>query len=81
MNESLRTDQAHVAIVSGAQRCELWIDSATGTERNPMSNEAIQLKFMQNTEPIIGRERASRASEMVWSLEMHDLGELVALCE
>ena len=46
-----------------------------------MSNEAIQLKFMQNTEPIIGRERAYRASEMVWSLETHDLGELVALCE
>ena len=35
----------------------------------PMSDAAIEAKFLANATPVIGAERAKRAGAFVWSLE------------
>ncbi len=53
---------------------------ASGTADNPMSDAAIEAKFLANATPTIGTERAQRACELVWSLEtIPDVRELIAL--
>jgi len=79
-DETLRKDEAHAAIAAAGRRHELHIVHATGTADNPMSDSAIEEKFMSNAAPVIGRERAERARAFVLSLETRpDMDELVAL--
>lgn len=79
-DETLRKDEAYAAIVAGGKRYEVHIAHASGTADNPMSNAAIEAKFMANATPVIGRERAERAKAFVLSLEKQpDIRELVAL--
>jgi len=79
-DDSLRKDEAYAAITAGGKRHEVHIAHASGTAANPMSDAAIAAKFLANATPAIGRERAERARDFVWSLEQHgDLRELVAL--
>jgi hypothetical protein len=52
---------------------------ASGTADNPMSDAAIEAKFLANATPVIG-ERAKRAGEWVATLEKQtDMRELIAL--
>jgi len=79
-DESLRKDEAHAAITVGGRCHEVHIAHASGTAANPMSDDAIAAKFIANAAPAIGRERAERARDLVWSLEKQgDMRELVAL--
>jgi 2-methylcitrate dehydratase PrpD len=80
-DESLDADQAHASVLCGGRRSEAFIDRATGTARNPMSDGAIHAKFMDNAEPIIGSGRSRRVSHAVWAFETQDdLCDLIALC-
>jgi len=77
---TLRTDEAHAAIVAGGKRHEVHIPHASGTAANPMSDAAIEAKFLANATPVIGAERAKQACEWVWSLERQaDVRELIGL--
>jgi 2-methylcitrate dehydratase PrpD len=77
---TLRKDEAYAAITAGGKRHEINISHASGTTDNPMSNAAIESKFLANATPVIGRDRAERARAFVWSLEMQpDIRELIAL--
>jgi 2-methylcitrate dehydratase PrpD len=79
-DESLRKDEAYAAITIGGQRHEVHIAHASGTAANPMSDEAIAAKFIANATPAIGRARAERARDIVWSLEQQeDMRGLIAL--
>src|ERR1700704_5794737 len=79
-DETLRRDEAHVEIVAGGVRHEAHVAHASGTADNPMSDAAIEAKFLANATPAIGTERAQRACERVWSLEkIPDVRELIAL--
>jgi 2-methylcitrate dehydratase PrpD len=79
-DETLRKDEAHAAITADGKRHEAHVAHASGTADNPMSNAAIEAKFLANAEPMIGRERAERARDFVRSLEMQpDVRALVAL--
>jgi 2-methylcitrate dehydratase PrpD len=79
-DETLRTDEAHAAIVAGGTRHEVHIAHASGTADNPMSDAAIEAKFLANATPVIGAEHAQRAGEFVWTLEKQpDVRELIAL--
>ena len=79
-DETLRRDEAHVTVVAGGVRHEAHVAHASGTADNPMSDAAIEAKFLANATPAIGPERAQRAGERVWSLEkIPDVGELIAL--
>ena len=71
---------AYAAVIASGQRYEVHIAHASGTAANPMSDEAIQAKFLANAAPVIGLDRAKRACDYVWSLERQDdLRELIAL--
>jgi 2-methylcitrate dehydratase PrpD len=79
-DETLRKDEAYAVITVGGKRHEVHIPHASGTADNPMSDAAIEAKFMANATPVIGRERAERARDFVWSLERQaDVRELAAL--
>jgi 2-methylcitrate dehydratase PrpD len=79
-DETLRRDEAYAAITAGDKRHEVHIAHASGTANNPMSDAAIEAKFLANATPIIGRERAERARDFVWSLETRpNVAELIAL--
>ena len=79
-DETLRKDEAYAAIVARGKRHEVHIAHASGTADNPMSDAAIEVKFMANAQPVIGRERAERARDFVNSLEtQRNVAELAAL--
>ena len=68
-DETLRADEAHAAVTANGRRHEVHIAHATGTAANPMSDAAIEAKFLANAAPVIGDERARRACDLVWSLD------------
>ncbi|HWE77423.1 MAG TPA: MmgE/PrpD family protein, partial [Pseudolabrys sp.] len=68
-DDTLRKDEAYAAVTAGGQRHGIHIAHASGTADNPMSDAAIEAKFMANATPAIGRERAERARDFVWALE------------
>ena len=79
-DETLRKDEAYAAIIAGGERHEVHIAHASGTADNPMSDAAIEAKFMANAAPVIGRERAERACDFVLALEVQpDMRALTAL--
>jgi 2-methylcitrate dehydratase PrpD len=79
-DETLRTDEAQAEIMAGDTRHAVHIEHASGTADNPMSDAAIEAKFLANATPVIGAERAGRAGEFIWSLEKQsDIRELIAL--
>jgi 2-methylcitrate dehydratase PrpD len=79
-DETLRKDEAYAAITAGGRRHDIHIAHASGTADNPMSDAAIETKFMANAAPVIGRERAERARGFVQALEAQpDMRALIAL--
>lgn len=80
-DEHLRRDEAHATIVTTAgERHEVHIAHATGTIDNPMSDEAIEAKFLANAISVIGAERAGEIAACVWKLEaLADMRTLIAL--
>jgi len=79
-DESLGKDEAYATIVAGGARHEAHIAHAGGTTDNPMSDAAIEGKFLANATPAVGAERAKRTAGRVWSLERcADVCELIAL--
>lgn len=81
-DESLGKDQAWAAIVMrNGDRYEHQVVHASGTVDNPMSDAAIEAKFLANATPIVGEERASRIRDTVWHLEqLGDIRDLLDLC-
>jgi 2-methylcitrate dehydratase PrpD len=79
--DSFRKDEARVTVVTrDGQRHEHHVEHATGTRDNPMSDEALETKFLANAQPVIGDERARTLADAVWKLEtMSDVRDLVAL--
>jgi 2-methylcitrate dehydratase PrpD len=79
-DETLGKDEAHAVIVAGGKRHTVHIPHASGTAENPMSDAAIEAKFLANAAPVIGPERAGRARDLVWGLEkVADMRELITL--
>jgi len=79
-DDTLRKDEAYAAITAGGRRHDVHIAHASGTANNPMSDAAIEAKFMANATPLIGRERAERARDFVLALETQpDMRALIAL--
>jgi 2-methylcitrate dehydratase PrpD len=80
-DENLRRDQAQAAIVTASgERHAADVAHATGTVDNPMSDGAIEAKFLVNATPVIGAERARELAASVWRLDtLADVRTLVAL--
>jgi 2-methylcitrate dehydratase PrpD len=79
-DDTLGKDEAYAAVTAGGRRHEAHVAHASGTADNPMSDAAIDAKFMANAVPVIGRDRAERARELVLALEQQpDMQPLIAL--
>jgi 2-methylcitrate dehydratase PrpD len=79
-DETLGKDEAYAVIVAGNTRHEIHIPHASGTAANPMSDAAIEAKYLANATPVIGAERAERARDLVWGLDKQpDVRHLIAL--
>ena len=77
---SLRNDEAYATVVAGNIREEAHVPHASGTSKNPMSDAAIEAKFLANATPAIGEKRAKRVCEAVYALEeIHDVRVLIGL--
>lgn len=79
-DETLRKDEAYATVIAGNKSHEIHIAHASGTADNPMSDAAIEAKFLANAAPVIGEDKAKRAAAYVGSLEKQaDVRELIAL--
>jgi 2-methylcitrate dehydratase PrpD len=79
-DDTVRKDEAYAAIVAAGKRHEVHIGHASGTADNPMSDSAIEAKFLANALPVIGRERAERARDFINALETRpNVAELAVL--
>jgi 2-methylcitrate dehydratase PrpD len=79
-DDTLRSDEAFAAVVAAGRRREAHVPHASGTAANPMSDAAVEAKFLANATPVIGGERAQRVVELVWALERQaDVRGLIAL--
>jgi 2-methylcitrate dehydratase PrpD len=79
-DETVRSDEAFAIIEARCKRYVAHVPHASGTAGNPMSDAAIEAKFLANATPVIGDERAQRVVELVWTLERRpDVRHLIAL--
>jgi 2-methylcitrate dehydratase PrpD len=79
-DETLGKDEAFASIIAAGRRHDIHIAHASGTAANPMSDAAIEAKFLANAAPVISADRAARAAALVWSLERQpDVGGLLGL--
>ena len=79
-DEMLRSDEAFATIEAAGKRFDAHVPHASGTAANPMSDAAIEAKFLANATPAIGGERAQRVVELVRTLERRpDIRDLIAL--
>ncbi len=81
-DDTFRRDEAAATIrTSDGASSSVHIDHATGTAANPMSDQAIEAKFLSNAEPVIGSQRARAIADMVWKLDsLPDMGDLSGAC-
>ena len=53
----------------------------SGTVDNPMSDRAIENKFLANAAPVVGEERARQIAATAWKLDkLADVRTLIGLC-
>ena len=53
----------------------------SGTVDNPMSDRAIENKFLANAAPVVGDERARQIAATAWKLDkLGDVRALIGLC-
>jgi 2-methylcitrate dehydratase PrpD len=82
VDASLAKDEARAAImpVDGAH-FEVHVPHASGQIGNPMSDRAIEDKFLANAAAVVGSERARQIAALVWRLEtLGDARDLIKLC-
>jgi 2-methylcitrate dehydratase PrpD len=79
---SYRLDEAEATITtrSGAQHVK-HVEHATGTVANPMTDAALQEKFLGNATSVITGARARKIAVTIWQLDkLKDVGDLVRAC-
>lgn len=81
IDESFGNDQAEAMVVVDGARHRAFIEHASGTADNPLSDMALEAKFLANAEPVVGRDRAQQVRDLVRGLDrMVDVKELIQLC-
>jgi 2-methylcitrate dehydratase PrpD len=80
--EGFRKDQAHATLVAtDGRRFEAAVAHASGTVDNPMSDAALERKFIGNAMEVLGEARAREVAARIWRLDaMEDARDLLALC-
>lgn len=80
--EGFRKDQAHATLIAtDGRRFEAPVAHASGTADNPMSDAALERKFMGNAADTLGEARARAIAGRIWTLDdLADVRDLIALC-
>jgi 2-methylcitrate dehydratase PrpD len=78
-DDALRKDEAHARVIAGSKHFDAYVAHASGTVANPMTDAAIEQKFVANATPVIGVGHARKVAETVWQLEkLQDVNALTA---
>jgi len=75
-------DEATATIIGPrGERHELHIPHASGTVGNPMSDAAIEAKFLGNATPVLGAARARQIVDLAWRLDrLADVRDITQAC-
>ncbi len=68
-DEKMGKDQAEVTMKVDGQAHTVFVEHATGTVDNPMTDEQIERKFLANAAPVLGDRRARELCRALWQLE------------
>lgn len=69
VDESLRKDQARARVLVEGNQYETLIEHAIGTTHNPMSDEAIESKFLANTANTISKQQSASLIATAWNFD------------
>ena len=65
----------------GGRRFDAFVEHQSGTKKNPMSDAAIEKKFMTHAVQVIGDDESRKAAQLIWKFEaLEDVREFLALC-
>jgi 2-methylcitrate dehydratase PrpD len=79
VDDTLRRDQATARIVIGGQVFETKVEHATGTADNPMSDAAIEKKFLANAVGAVDGVKAADIVASAWRFdELEDVRDFIA---
>lgn len=68
-DESMARDQARVLVEHDGGVDEFFVDHASGTVENPMSDEALMDKFLENAAFCLNPAKAKDVAELIWRFE------------
>lgn len=81
VDTGLAVDQARATVIMGGKEYHAFVEHQSGTKDNPMSDAAVEKKFMTHAVPVIGEEASTNAARLIWKFEqLDDVRELLALC-
>jgi len=80
--ENFGKDEAKATIVTASgERHVVHIPHASGTVANPMSDAALETKFLGNAGAAIGSERAKKIIDLAWRLDaLTDVRDITQAC-
>lgn len=81
IDSALRPDEAHVKVVFKDGRVhEKHVHHAVGSLEVKMTNEQLEEKFLDQCSPVLGADKARKASEALWKLqEIGSLAEITSI--
>lgn len=81
VDESMREDEVHLSInLNDGTTLSIYVEHATGSPDNPMTNEALETKYRDLATEVFDRSRADDLLAAVWALDTAaDVSEVVRL--
>ena len=81
VEESMREDEVHLSInLNDGTTLSTYVEHATGSPDNPMTNEALETKYRDLATEVFDRSRADELLAAVWALDTAtDVSEVVRL--
>ena len=81
VDESMREDEVHVSInLNDGTTLSTYVEHATGSPGNPMTNEALETKYRDLATEVFDRSRADELLAAVWALDTAaDVSEVARL--
>ena len=82
-SQEVAIDQAVLeAALKSGEVIRIAVDKVIGSLENPLTEKALEEKFLDMTAPFLSPERQARIVDFVWRLEEQpSLGEFFRLCE
>ena len=81
VDESIREDEVHLSInLNDGTTLSTYVEHATGSPDNPMTNEALETKYRDLATEVFDRSRADELLSAVWALDTAaDVSEVARL--